>query len=66
MYPWYTSEALHFKGENMGTEKESDAPEPKPDTWAWLDAIEKPVDEDFLEAVSEKQGEQRREELEDL
>ena len=50
----------------MRTEKENDAPEPKPDTWVWLDAIEKPVDKDFLEAVSEKPGEQRREELEDL
>ena len=47
----------------MRTEKENDTPEPKPDTWAWLDAIERPVDEDFLEAVSEKPGEQRREEL---
>ena len=46
--------------------KENDAPEPKPDTWAWLDAIERPVDEDFLKAVREKPEEQRRVELEDL
>ena len=50
----------------MRTEKENDAPETKPDTWAWLDAIERPVDADFLEAVREKPGEQCREELEDL
>ena len=50
----------------MRTEKENDAPEPKPDTWAWLDAIERPVDEDFLEAASEKPEEQRRVELGDL
>ena len=50
----------------MRTEKENDAPEPKSDEWAWLDAIKTPVDEDFLEAVSEKPGEQRRVELEDL
>lgn len=50
----------------METGKENDAPEPKPGTWAWLDAIERPVDEDFLRAASEKPEEQRREELEDL
>ena len=50
----------------MRTEKENDAPEPKPDSWAWLDAIERPVDEDFLEAVREKPEEQRRVELDDL
>ena len=50
----------------MRTEKENDAPEPKSDSWAWLDAIERPVDEDFLEAAAEKPEEQRREELEDL
>ena len=50
----------------MRTEKDNDAPEPKPDSWAWLDAIERPVDEDFLEGVSEKPEEQRRVELEDL
>ena len=50
----------------MGTKKEKDAPEPKPDTWAWLDAIKRPVDEDFLEAASGKPGEQRRVELENL
>ena len=50
----------------METKKENDAPEPKPDSWAWLDAIERPVDEDFLMAASEKPGEQRREGLDDL
>ena len=50
----------------MRTEKENDAPEPKSDEWSWLDAIKRPADEDFLEAVSEKPGEQRREELDDL
>ena len=50
----------------METGKENDAPEPKPDEWAWLDAIERPVDEDFLEAASEKPEEQEREELENL
>ena len=50
----------------MGTEKENDALEPKPGDWSWLDAIERPVDEDFLEAVAERPEEQRRVELEDL
>ena len=45
----------------METEKEKDAPESKPDEWAWLDAIERPVDEDFLKAASEKPEEQRQE-----
>ena len=44
----------------MGTKIENDATEPKPDEWAWLEAIERPVDEDFLKVVSEKQEEQRR------
>ena len=51
----------------MRTEKENDAHEPKSDSWAWLDAIERPVDEDFLKAASERpREEQRRVELEDL
>ena len=50
----------------METDKENDATEPKPDEWAWLDAIERPVDEDFLEAASEKPEEQDREGLDDL
>ena len=49
-----------------GNEKENDATEPKPDEWAWLDAIERPVDEDFLKAASEKPEEQEREGLDDL
>ena len=28
--------------------------EPVPETWAWLDAIVGPVDEDFVKAVNEK------------
>ena len=44
----------------MGTKKENDAPEPKPDDWAWLDKIKHPVDEDFLKAASERPGEEER------
>lgn len=51
----------------METNKENDAPEPKPDDWAWLDKIKRPVDEDFLKAAAERPGEeQRREELDNL
>lgn len=51
----------------MEAEKEKDASEPKPDDLAWLDAIKRPVDEDFLKAASARPGEeQRREGLEDL
>jgi antitoxin VapB len=28
--------------------------EPVPDTWAWLDAIAGPLDDDFVEAVQEQ------------
>ena len=45
----------------METKKEKDAPEPKPDDWAWLDKIKRPVDEDFLKAASERPGEEVRE-----
>ena len=45
----------------METGKENDATEPNPDEWAWLDAIERPVDEDFLETANENPGEQERE-----
>ena len=47
----------------METKKEKDSPEPKPDDWAWLDAIKRPVDGDFLKAASERPGEERREGL---
>ena len=50
----------------MRTEKENDAPETKPDTWALLDVMERPMDADFLETVREKPEEQRRVELDDL
>ncbi len=50
----------------METGKKKDAPKPKPDEWAWLDAIERPVDQDFLEAASEKPDEQEREGLKNL
>ena len=37
--------------------------EPLPEDWSWLDAISRPVDEDFLEAVAERPGHQVRPEL---
>lgn len=50
----------------MEAEKENDAPEPKPDNWAWLDKIKRPVDENFLKAASERpKKEQVREGLGD-
>ena len=55
MYPWeYIEKHFTSEGDKMRTKKENEAPEPKTDTWAWLDAIERPVDEDFLEAVPAK------------
>ena len=51
----------------MEAEKEKDTPEPKPDDWAWLNKIKRPVDEGFLKAVAERPGEeQHREGLENL
>ena len=51
----------------MEAEKEKDVPEPKPDDWAWLDKIKRPVDEDFLKAAGERPGEEvHREELDNL
>jgi len=28
--------------------------EPIPETWAWLDGLQKPLDQDFVEAVNEQ------------
>ena len=30
--------------------------EPLPEDWSWLDAIVRPIDEDFLEAVAQRPG----------
>lgn len=37
--------------------------EPVAEDWAWLDAITGPVDQDFVDAVSEKSEQQQRSEL---
>jgi antitoxin VapB len=43
-------------------------PEPGPYAadWAWLDKIVRPLDEDFLRAVSEEVPQQERPELDEL
>lgn len=40
--------------------------EPVPETWAWLDAIVGPVDEDFVKAVNERPALTERPELKKL
>ena len=57
---------ITWKAGTWKREKRTTPQNLKPDEWAWLDAIERPVDEDFLKAASEKPEEQRREGLEDL
>ena len=37
--------------------------EPVPKDWAWLDALVRPLDDDFVAAVNEKRGQQERPEL---
>ena len=65
MYLWrHIEKRFTRKAGTWKRKKRNDATEPEPDEWAWLDAIERPVDEDFLEAASEKPEE--REGLDDL
>lgn len=40
--------------------------EPIPTDWAWLDALVRPLDQDFLEAIEEEPGAQERPELDEL
>lgn len=37
--------------------------EPVPQDWSWLDALVKPLDEDFVDAATEQPPEQERPEL---
>ena len=56
---------FRFKCDEMRIRKEGDAVilEPLSGDWSWLDAIERPIDEDFSKAVAEKPGDQSRPEL---
>ncbi len=56
---------FRFDSDEVGIRKEGDAVvlEPLAEDWAWLDDIERPVDEDFLEAVAERPLLQERPDL---
>jgi len=47
---------FRFEGEQVRIRREGNAVvlEPLSSNWAWLDAIERPVDADFLEGVSDR------------
>jgi antitoxin VapB len=47
---------FRFEGEQVRIRREGNAVvlEPLSADWAWLDAIERPVDADFLEGVSDR------------
>lgn len=40
--------------------------EPIPETWAWLDELQQPLDRDFVEAVNEQPAAEERPELDKL
>ena len=56
---------FRFTCDEVRIRKEGDAVilEPLSGDWSWLDAIKRPVDEDFLEAAAERPREQSRPEL---
>ena len=53
---------FRFKSNEVRIRKEGNAVilEPLPEDWSWLNTITRPIDEDFLEAVTEKPDDQSR------
>ena len=53
---------FRFESDEVRIRKEGNAVilEPLPEDWSWLDTIARPIDEDFLEAVAERPGDQVR------
>ena len=56
---------FRFKSDRVRIRKEGDAVilEPLSEDWEWLDAIERPIDADFLEAAAGEPSAQSRTEL---
>lgn len=56
---------FRFDPDEVGIRKEGDEVivEPLKEDWAWLDDIERPVDEDSLEAAAERPLDQERPDL---
>ncbi len=53
---------FRFKSNEVRIRKDGDTVilEPLPEDWAWLNTITRPIDEDFIEAVSERPDDQSR------
>ena len=53
---------FRFESDEVRIRKEGNAVilEPLPEDWSWLDAIVRPIDKDFLEAVAERSDDQIR------
>lgn len=53
---------FRFESDEVRIRKEGNAVilEPVPEDWSWLDAIVRPIDEDFLEAIAERPDDQIR------
>ena len=53
---------FRFDGDSVRIRREGKSVilEPLTDDWAWLDAFQQPLDEDFVAAVNDKPDEQER------
>ena len=59
---------FRFEGDQVRIRRHGSAVilEPVADDWAWLDAVAGELDEDFVAAVDEQPGQQKRPELDKL
>lgn len=59
---------FRFEGDEVSIRREGQRVilEPVANDWAWLDAIQGKVDEDFIRATEEEMPQQERPELDDL